>query len=182
MLEHWYQLCLFSVLTTLICVHCEHHRCTSGYDRWQYLDGQSQNYLLCWKVDWSDKTIIFMTKVATTGWVGLGFSPTGFMPNSDVVIGWVKNGDGYLSVRIAFEFASNYSRMVCPGLQLQDRFAVSHTLPSIDDIQNVELISSNETDGWTTLEFKRKLTSCDPKDRSIEVTVHAVFMCWVHES
>ena len=48
-----------------------------------------------------------MTKVATTGWIGLGFSPTGFMPNSDVVIGWVKNGDGYLSVRVAVEFASN---------------------------------------------------------------------------
>ena len=71
--------------------------------------------------------------------------------------------------------------MVWPGLQLlQDRFAASHTLPSIDDIQNVELISSNETDGWTTLEFKRKLTGCDPKDRSIEVTACSV--CWVHES
>ena len=67
-------------------------------DRSQYLDGSVQKYLLCWKVDWTNNSITFSARVATTGWIGLGFSPTGFMTNSDVVIGWVKSGKAYLTV------------------------------------------------------------------------------------
>ena len=37
--------------------------------------------------------------VQTTGWVGLGISPNGQMPGSDVVMGWVdNNGRGFLQV------------------------------------------------------------------------------------
>ena len=35
----------------------------------------------------------------TTGWVGFGFSDSGQMAGSDVVIGWVKDNNGYLKVR-----------------------------------------------------------------------------------
>ncbi|XP_062515676.1 DBH-like monooxygenase protein 1 homolog [Corticium candelabrum] len=137
---------LLVVLATLNVVQCDHHLCPSGYNRGQYLDASTQKYLLCWKVDWSDRSITFSAKVATTGWIGLGFSPTGFMPNSDVVIGWVKNGQGYL----------------------KDRFATARSQPPIDDIQNVRLLSFSQADGMTTLEFKRDLEACEPKDRSIE--------------
>jgi hypothetical protein len=41
-------------------------------------------------------------------------------------------------------------------------------MPPIDNIQNVELLSSSEANGVTNLEFKRKLQACEPKDRSIE--------------
>ena len=87
----------FSVLAAFTVVQCN-QGCPSGYSRGQYLDASTQKYLLCWKVDWSDMSITFSAKVATAGWIGLGFSPTGFMPNSDVVIGWVKDGQGYLKV------------------------------------------------------------------------------------
>ena len=37
--------------------------------------------------------------VQTTGWIGLGISPNGQMPGSDVVIGWVdNNGTAFLQV------------------------------------------------------------------------------------
>ena len=37
--------------------------------------------------------------VQTTGWIGLGISPNGQMPGSDVVIGWVDdNGRAFLQV------------------------------------------------------------------------------------
>ena len=37
--------------------------------------------------------------VQTTGWIGLGISPNGQMPGSDVVIGWVDdNGTAFLQV------------------------------------------------------------------------------------
>ena len=93
-----WQVLTLSVLAAITVVQCDHHFCPSGYSRGQYLDASTQKYLLCWKVDWSDRSITFSAKVATTGWIGLGFSPTGFMPNSDVVIGWVKDGQGYLKV------------------------------------------------------------------------------------
>ena len=37
--------------------------------------------------------------VQTTGWIGLGISPNGQMPGSDVVMGWVdRNGQEFLQV------------------------------------------------------------------------------------
>jgi hypothetical protein len=45
-------------------------------------------------------------------------------------------------------------------------------MPPIDNIQNVELLSSSEANGVTNLEFKRKLQACEPKDRSIEVRIY----------
>ena len=54
---------------------------------------------LYWTVDWDQETISFAVEAATTGWVGLGFSSgNGRMIGSDVVIGWVKDSKGYLTV------------------------------------------------------------------------------------
>ena len=49
-------------------------------------------YELYWKFDNAKETISFAVRVNATGWVGLGLSPNGQMPNSDVVIGWVTDG------------------------------------------------------------------------------------------
>ena len=49
-------------------------------------------YELYWNFDNAKETISFAVRVQTTGWVGLGLSPNGQMPNSDVVIGWVTDG------------------------------------------------------------------------------------------
>ena len=51
----------------------------------------------------------------------------------------------------------------------QDRFATGRTRPPIDGIQNVELLSFSEADGWTSLEVRRKLAACESNDRNIEV-------------
>ena len=82
-----------------VVVRCDQHLCPTGYSRSACLDDIECKYLLCWKVNWPDETITFVSKVATTGWIGFGVSPTGMMSNSDVVIGWVANGQGYLKVR-----------------------------------------------------------------------------------
>ena len=161
-----WQVLTLSVLGAISVVQSDHHFCSSGYSRGQYLDASTKKYLLCWKVDWSDRSITFSAKVATTGWIGLGFSPTGFMPNSDVVIGWVKDGQGYLKVGTTPCFCI---RSAAYSFVSQDRFATERLQPPIDDIQNVRLLSFSEADGMTTLEFKRDLEACEPKDRSIEV-------------
>ena len=56
---------------------------------------------LYWTVDWDKETISFAVEAATTGWVGFGFSSgNGMMVGSDVVIGWVKDSKGYITVRM----------------------------------------------------------------------------------
>ncbi|XP_062515545.1 DBH-like monooxygenase protein 1 homolog [Corticium candelabrum] len=145
---------LISVVTTLRIVLCDREFCPRSYSRGQYLDPSTQKYHLCWKVDWSDRFITFSANVSTTGWIGLGFSPTGFMTDSDMIIGWVKDGRGYL----------------------QDRFATGRVEPLLDENQNVKLLSFSEADGRTTLEFRRALDACDSRDRSIEKgTTRVVF-------
>ena len=58
-------------------------------------------YELFWNFDHDTETISFAVRVQTTGWVGLGISPNGQMPNSDVIIGWVTDdGENVFHVRL----------------------------------------------------------------------------------
>ena len=57
-------------------------------------------YELYWNFDNDAETISFAVRVQTTGWVGFGLSPSGQMPDSDVVIGWVTDdGETVFHVR-----------------------------------------------------------------------------------
>lgn len=69
------------------------------------LDLNDQYYALHWNFTRSTKSIYFAVNVSTTGWVGFGLSPNGQMPGSDVVIGWVADGTGYLHVSKANKHA-----------------------------------------------------------------------------
>ena len=65
--------------------------------------GRGDDYQLYWSVDKEKETISFAVRVRTTGWVGLGISPTGDMVNSDVVIGWVTDsGEAMLHASLRF--------------------------------------------------------------------------------
>ena len=62
-------------------------------------DDEGQYYGLHWNFNIAAKTIHFAVNVSTSGWVGFGVSPTGQMPGSDVVIGWIAdNGNMYFHV------------------------------------------------------------------------------------
>uniref|UniRef100_A0A8C5W798 Monooxygenase DBH like 1 n=1 Tax=Leptobrachium leishanense TaxID=445787 RepID=A0A8C5W798_9ANUR len=68
------------------------------------LDGQGK-----YKVHWSYKgdTITFLLQVETLGYIGFGFSPSGGMASSDIVIGGVENGKPYLeesTVRVIWAY------------------------------------------------------------------------------
>ena len=65
-------------------------------------DAEGQYYGFHWNFDIATKTIHFAVNVSTVGWVGFGVSPTGQMPGSDVVIGWVAdNGNTYFHVSLS---------------------------------------------------------------------------------
>ena len=54
---------------------------------------------------------------------------------------------------------------------LQDRHADGHVTPQIDSRQDYELISLLESDGKSTMKFKRKFETCDPEDNAVQVNV-----------
>ncbi|XP_013388237.1 DBH-like monooxygenase protein 1 homolog [Lingula anatina] len=109
-------------------------------------------YHLLWKFD--DLSITFEAQVKTTGYVGLGFSPSGGMSSADIVLGWVKDGQAYL----------------------KDSYAISKDAPKTDDNQDVELLSGSENGTFTTLRFRRKLDTCDPRD--FVITTSTVRLIW----
>ena len=39
-------------------------------------------------------------KGKTNGWIGIGFSENGNMVNADMHVGWVKNGEAFITVKI----------------------------------------------------------------------------------
>ncbi|XP_070555179.1 DBH-like monooxygenase protein 1 homolog [Ptychodera flava] len=98
---------------------------------------------LFWKYD--DTTITFEVHAETLGYVGFGISPNGGMTDSDIVIGWVKDGNTYF----------------------KDRFASRNGEPEIDDQQDYELIGGMETETHTVLTFSRKIDTCDEMDRVV---------------
>ena len=54
-------------------------------------------------------------------------------------------------------------------LYLQDRYAEREALPPIDPSQDWFLVRGEEDGGYTILEFTRNWTTCDDRDRDIEV-------------
>lgn len=50
---------------------------------------------------------------------------------------------------------------------MQDRYAYGRTTPSIDVSQDWILTGGGEKGGSTTLQFERKLDTCDPDDIAI---------------
>ncbi|CAG0897730.1 unnamed protein product [Darwinula stevensoni] len=111
----------------------------SGWEREAILDplGKVQ---LAWTPHLETKVIEFEYTVQTLGWVGLGFSPTGGMRDSDVITAWIKDGQVFFNDR---------------------HVPVDHELPRVDDVPNYNLISAVETDTATIIRFSREFDTCD---------------------
>ncbi|XP_059175988.1 DBH-like monooxygenase protein 1 [Physella acuta] len=112
-------------------------------DTYNYHEVLDDNYHLYW--NFNSTHILFKVQVRTNGYIGFGISPNGAMTHSDVVIGWVKDGQSHFS----------------------DRHAEGNFLPAIDAIQDWSLVSAAESGEYTTLIFVRKLVTCDPDDLPI---------------
>ncbi|XP_019631108.1 PREDICTED: DBH-like monooxygenase protein 1 homolog [Branchiostoma belcheri] len=124
-----------------------------GFSHHESLDEEGK-FQLFWKFD--ENKIEFEARVETTGWVGLGLSPNGGMPGSDIVIGWVKDGTAHLT----------------------DRYAEAKAQPPVDESQDWELLSGYENGTHTVLRFNRELTTCDEKDRVINEDTMRVLWAW----
>ena len=98
---------------------------------------------LYWTVHWDTESVSFAVEAATTGWIGFGFSSgNGKMVGSDMVMGYVKESKGYLTVKMTGLFRSKsyldtlsiyyiypdttcsnkYTRACFEGIVLRDRY------------------------------------------------------------
>ena len=67
-------------------------------------------YTMFYSYDTKLSILRIAVQVQTTGWIGLGISPNGQMPGSDVVTGWVdRSGQAFLQVR---NHNNNYNEFV----------------------------------------------------------------------
>ena len=114
------------------------------FDYNTYID-ENQLFKLYW-TNQPDDMIEFGIEVSATGWIALGISPRGQMPNSDIALGWVDD-DG-----IAY---------------LQDRYTIERSTPLYDSNQNLTLIEGEEVNGMTRLRWTRSKYPCDGDDMSV---------------
>ncbi|XP_076818497.1 DBH-like monooxygenase protein 1 homolog [Clavelina lepadiformis] len=125
----------------------------------EYLDPKRQ-FRMFWKIN--NPHITFELHVQTTGWIGIGISPNGKMANSDIVVGWVKDG----------------------RVHLTDRFSPPYGgYPPMDREENVELLAGRECDGFTIIKFRRQLAACeDYHDRPItDATMRMLYAFGVND-
>lgn len=113
-----------------------------------FLSLNNGNYLLFWDIDQDELHMAMLGK--TTGWVAIGFNPGDMMMNADIVMAGFTDDSPYWS--------DSYSTGPF-GPHPADT-----TLGGMDDIRNVTAI---ENDGWTIVEFARKLDTEDEYDALI---------------
>ncbi|UJR36729.1 hypothetical protein I4U23_029445 [Adineta vaga] len=110
---------------------------------------------LWWSVNSVNQTIVFELHMNTTGWIALGISPAGGMTGADIGVGWVEqNGT----------------------VRFQDQYASKQGTPSIDNSTDWFALQGREQNGWTAIQFKRYLDTCDSMDVAIKSgTNHLIF-------
>ena len=98
-------------------------------------DEEGQYYAFHWNFDIEAETIYFAVNVSTEGWVGFGVSPTGQMPGSDVVIGWVaQNGNTYFHVSFGI-----HSQIIMCCTACNNCFSKSWQVSRTEDHENMQI-------------------------------------------
>ncbi|CAF4133963.1 unnamed protein product [Rotaria magnacalcarata] len=106
---------------------------------------------LWWTVDSVKGEITFELHIKTIGWIALGISPAGGMVGADIGVGWVDQTG---------------------RLYFQDRYSFGRARPMIDNTTIDWFgLQGRESSGWTAIQFKRLLDTCDVMDVAIKFCV-----------
>jgi hypothetical protein len=101
-----------------------------------------------WKIDGG--SVMFRISAPTEGWVAIGFEPSRYMQDANIIIGYVENGEVFIS----------------------DQFGTSAFAHKKDEeiggTQDISDVGGSESGGRTTLEFTLPLDSGDEFDRPLE--------------
>lgn len=112
----------------------------------QNLSLEEDSFVVYWK---NDHEFLYMAlKAKTTGWIAIGFEPTSRMRDADMIFGWVEDGQATL-----LDLYSTGSTGPHPP---------DEELGGTNDIIEFE---GSEKDGYTIIEFKRKMDTGDRYDK-----------------
>jgi hypothetical protein len=119
-----------------------------------------------WTIDSQAKTFTMTMQGQTNGWISVGFGTTPFMPNSDVVVGWVSNAD--MTVKCFDSWSPDNNQ---PQGMLSDIFAFNYEDDvSLGSTNNITLLQAMQSGGLTTIQFSRALNTSDRFDYAIDNT------------
>ncbi|KAF2903719.1 hypothetical protein ILUMI_02456 [Ignelater luminosus] len=150
-------------LWTLLLVWCL--LCISDFvkgARWAHSAMLSPDYRLLWSLGPGPQDITFELQVRTLGYVGFGFSKDGRMAGSDMIVGWVDQGQVYFQDRHVKE---------SPGNSIDRE-------PEVDPSQDYQLLLGYENNTHTVLRFRRRLDTCDHHD--IPITNDTMRIVWAY--
>ena len=89
---------LAALLLVQVNAHSRSDELSEQYTYNVQLDNEG-HYTMFYSYDAELSILRIAVLVQTTGWIGLGISPNGQMPGSDVVMGWVdESGQAFLQV------------------------------------------------------------------------------------
>ncbi len=131
----------------------------AGPGDWQWQE--VGDFRFDWLVEDSLSSLRIKMKAPTTGWVAVGFDPTSFMNEANLLIGYVSGGTAYIR--------DDYGT----GLITHD---ADTNLGGTDD---VTMITGSESSGETTIEFRIPLDSGDQYDKVItEGTTYLIIFAY----
>jgi len=118
---------------------------TEGEDGWQeYI---VEDFSFEWKPEDSLSTLLIRITAPTTGWVAVGFDPSSFMTDANLLIGYVENDTVFL----------------------RDDFGTGQVTHDADTnlggTSDVEIIDGSESSSGTTIEFRIPMNSGDQYDK-----------------
>ncbi len=119
---------------------------TEGEDGWQE-QMVGDLYIFEWKTEESSSTLRVIVTAQTTGWVAVGFEPTSYMEDANLLIGYVENDTTFM----------------------RDDFGtgpVTHDADTnLGGTSDIEVIGGSEMGNETKLEFRIPLDSGDQYDK-----------------
>lgn len=100
--------CAYILVSFIKLILCSIVICVSDFNKsslvqaihWDHSVDLNNDYRILWNI--FGQEITFEVQVRTLGYVGLGFSNDGRLPGSDVVIGWVSQGQVHFQVSAIF--------------------------------------------------------------------------------
>uniref|UniRef100_A0A0K0F4M2 EGF-like domain-containing protein n=1 Tax=Strongyloides venezuelensis TaxID=75913 RepID=A0A0K0F4M2_STRVS len=118
--------------------------CVREFKYPQGCEGEECKYVANWNVDKISGEVEFEISSKGIGrWTGIGFSKDGSMANADMILGWVYDGEGFVT----------------------DRFSFNKDVPVIDASgnQDVYIVKGDMEDNTQTITFRRKIITPDTK-------------------
>jgi hypothetical protein len=123
----------------------------------------AKEYTVNYKVDEEDEKLILRLRAKHTGYLGFGFSETGFMAGADIV---------------TVSMSSSGEPSVIDRFADWDAHPFAGPTPHVDKCNQWETLCASEENGYTDFVISRPLDTQDSEDRAIKNGAMPVIFAW----